>query len=58
VLLNLLLAASTALLLILTFPKFDFAFLAPFALAPLLVALGRAWAEAHAGTLKRAPRFE
>jgi len=41
VLLNLLLAASTALLLILTFPKFDFAFLAAFALAPLLVAVAR-----------------
>jgi len=41
VLLNLVLAASTALLLILTFPKFDFAFLAAFALTPLLVAVGR-----------------
>ncbi len=40
-LLNLLLAGGTALLLILTFPKFDFAFLAPFALAPLLVAIAR-----------------
>ena len=40
-LLNLLLAASTALLLILTFPKFDFAFLAPFTLAPLLIAVAR-----------------
>jgi apolipoprotein N-acyltransferase len=46
VLLNLLLAASTALLLILTFPKFDFAFLAPFALAPLLVAVARTRASA------------
>jgi len=41
VLLNLVLAASTALLLILSFPKFDFAFLAAFALAPLLVAVAR-----------------
>ncbi|HEY1206556.1 MAG: apolipoprotein N-acyltransferase [Bryobacteraceae bacterium] len=39
--LNLLLAASTALLLILPFPKFNFVFLAPFALAPLLVAVAR-----------------
>jgi len=41
VLLNLLLSAATALLSILTFPKFGFAFLAPFALAPLLVAVAR-----------------
>lgn len=39
--LNLLLAAATALLLILTFPNFDFAFLAPFALVPLLIAVAR-----------------
>jgi apolipoprotein N-acyltransferase len=37
--LNLLLAAATALLLILTFPNADWAFLAPFALVPLLVAV-------------------
>ena len=41
-LLNLLLSAATALLLILTFPNFGFAFLAPFALSPLLVAVARA----------------
>jgi apolipoprotein N-acyltransferase len=39
--LNLLLAGATALLLILAFPKFDVALLAPFALAPLLVAIER-----------------
>jgi apolipoprotein N-acyltransferase len=39
--LNLLLAASTALLLVLSFPKFDFSFLAAFALTPLLVAVAR-----------------
>jgi apolipoprotein N-acyltransferase len=43
--LNLLLALSSALLLILTFPRFDLYFLAPFALTPLLLALARtrAW---------------
>ncbi|HVX68052.1 MAG TPA: hypothetical protein VHA11_15675, partial [Bryobacteraceae bacterium] len=39
--LNLLLAAASALLLILAVPRFDIAFLAPFALAPLLVAVAR-----------------
>jgi apolipoprotein N-acyltransferase len=39
--LNFLLAALSALLLTLTFPKFDFAFLAPVALAPLLIAAAR-----------------
>ncbi len=40
-LLNILLAAASAFLLILAFPHFDFSFLAPFALTPLLVALAR-----------------
>lgn len=39
--LNLLLAGLSALLLILAFPRFDIAALAPFALAPLLVAVAR-----------------
>ena len=39
--LNLLLALASALLLILAFPAFDIAVLAPFALAPLLVAMAR-----------------
>jgi apolipoprotein N-acyltransferase len=39
--LNFLLAALSALLLTLAFPKFDFAFLAPVALAPLLIAVAR-----------------
>ncbi len=39
--LNIGLALASALLLILTFPRFDFAFLAAVALAPLLVALAR-----------------
>ena len=39
---NLLLALATALLLMLAFPRFDLPFLAPFAVAPLLVALARA----------------
>jgi apolipoprotein N-acyltransferase len=39
--LNLLLAGFTALLLILAFPKADVALLAPFALAPLLIAVAR-----------------
>ena len=38
---NFLLAAATAVLLILSFPRFDFAWLAPIALTPLLVALAR-----------------
>ena len=42
--LNIGLALASAVLLILTFPRFDFAFLASVALAPLLVALAR---EAH-----------
>jgi apolipoprotein N-acyltransferase len=39
--LNFLLAAATAVLLILAFPRFDFAWLAPLALTPLVVALAR-----------------
>jgi apolipoprotein N-acyltransferase len=39
--LNIALALASAVLLILTFPRFDFAFLAAVALAPLLVALAR-----------------
>jgi apolipoprotein N-acyltransferase len=39
--LNLLLAAASAVLLILAFPHFDIAWLAPFALAPLATALAR-----------------
>jgi len=39
--LNLALALTSALLLVLAFPRFDFAWLAPLALAPLLVALAR-----------------
>lgn len=38
---NLLLAALTGLLLVFVFPKFDFVWLAPFALTPLLVAVAR-----------------
>jgi apolipoprotein N-acyltransferase len=38
---SLVLAGVSALLLILTFPKFDVAWLAPFALAPLLVAVAK-----------------
>ncbi|MCW5982338.1 MAG: apolipoprotein N-acyltransferase [Bryobacteraceae bacterium] len=38
---NLLLAVLSAILLILIFPRFSFAWLAPFALAPLLIALAR-----------------
>ncbi len=41
-LVNLLLAAASALLLVLAFPHFDIASLAPFALAPLLIAVARA----------------
>ena len=41
-LVNFLLAGASALLLVLAFPSFDIAWLAPFALAPLLVALARA----------------
>lgn len=40
-LVNLALAAATAVLLILSFPRFDFAFLAPAALAPLIFAVAR-----------------
>ncbi len=39
--LNILLALATALLLVMSFPRFDLAWLAPIALAPLLVAVGR-----------------
>jgi apolipoprotein N-acyltransferase len=39
--LNLALSILSALLLILTYPRFDFAFLAPIALAPLLIAAAR-----------------
>jgi len=39
--LNLLLALSTALLLVLSFPRFDLTWLAPVALAPLLLAVAR-----------------
>src|SRR5208337_5584354 len=39
--LNFSLALLTAVLLILTFPRFDLTWLAPFALAPLLIALAR-----------------
>lgn len=39
--LNLLLALATATLLVLSFPRLDLAWLAPIALAPLLVAAGR-----------------
>jgi apolipoprotein N-acyltransferase len=45
--LNLLLAGATALLLTLAFPGFDLAFLAPIALAPLLVAVARTPAHAR-----------
>ncbi len=38
---NFLLAATTAVLLILAFPRFNLAWLAPIALAPLIVSLGR-----------------
>ena len=38
---NWLLAAASGVLLVLTFPKYDIAWLAPFALAPLLVAAAR-----------------
>jgi apolipoprotein N-acyltransferase len=45
--LNPLLAAATALLLVLAFPHFDLAFLAPFALTPLLVAVAHTPAHAR-----------
>jgi apolipoprotein N-acyltransferase len=38
---NWLLAATSGFLLVLVFPKFDFAFLAPFALTPLIIAAAR-----------------
>ena len=41
VLLHALLSLATAGLLLLTFPKFDVSWLAPFALTPLLIALAR-----------------
>lgn len=41
VLLHTLLALASAILLVLTFPRFDFHFLAPVALTPLLIALAR-----------------
>jgi len=46
-LLNSLLALSSAVLLILVFPRFDLTWLAPVALAPLLVAVARARRTAH-----------
>jgi len=47
VLLNYALAALSGLLLVLVFPRFDIALLAPFVLTPLVYALAREWEPKH-----------